>query len=588
MVVFLPPLYSDELLYSLLARVYWLTCSESPKQTLDELFGNRYVRAGVALQANLASLCSHLPLQRKLTPERLTRDGTLFPYLTAFEPPEVQEWTLMMLTEGNAEAVYVRLGLVAGVVRCPTFLRYCLACRAEMLTVLGELYWKRVHQLPGLLVCPQHGVPLANSMVCPAAINQHEFIAADEVNCPPDPPQPAWGLDQPAMKLLQDIAQASAAILADPPLARPFVAWGEYYRAALVLRGFGKGISNIDQESLLEAYQTHFGSIFSILPEAAPDRWLEGMTRKHRKAVAPLRHVLLRLLLDAIPLSTGSRLLDCGPWPCRNPLADHHGQPVVTDCHTHIEGGKTIGVFRCSCGYAFSQAAEPGSRGRILDRGPAFSVRLRELLSIGTGLRATARALSVDTNTIRHYVNKPPTLDGESIRARWSAAHSDAPELSRKQLRSRLPAEYAWLYRHDHDWLESHPPYPMHRLGGKQRRDWPTIDATMAAELRQCAAQMRAEAPPIPITRAALERTLGKPAWLDTRLKKLPTCAVALNELTEPLEAFQRRRIAWAVEELHRLGKPVLIWRLRRVAGLPEHCAPSVEAALQAAEKREL
>jgi Tn7-like transposition protein D/TniQ len=602
MVSFLPPLHSDELLYSLLARFHWLTCSESPKHTLDELFGNRYVHAGVALQTNLANLCANFPPQRKLTPEKLTRDATLFPYLTAFQPCKVRDWALTKLSEGNAESVCVRLGLAAGVVRLPECLRYCPACCSAMLSISGEFYWMRAHQLPGVLVCPIHqGVPLADSMVHPAEANRHEYIAADETNCPQTPPYPAWTKNPSATKLLHDIATASTTLTTNPPQARSLNAWGEYYRAALSMRGFGKGSTNINQESLRDAYMTHFGPILSILPETAPDLWLEGMPRKHRKAVAPLRHILLHLLIEALPLSRKTVLFGYGPWPCRNPLAEHYGQAVVASCCTHNEGGKTIGVFNCSCGYTFSQAAASGSKIRILNLGPSFSVRLRELLTIGTGLRATARALAVDPNTIRRYIDKLGLVspwkprsrqlkvhasDREIVRARWSVACRDNPDLSRTQLRFVLPSEYAWLYRHDRDWLESQPPNLKHQHGGSQRRDWPSIDRKMAAELREGAARMRTETPPIRITRAAIERLLGKPEWLDKRLNKLPLCALAVAKLTESVAAFQCRRIAWAVDELHRLDQPVTTWRLRRVAGLHDHCALVVEAALSAAEKR--
>lgn len=602
MVSFLPPLYSDELLYSLLARFHWLTCGQSPKHTLDELFGNRQVRAGVALQSNLANLCANFPPQRNLTPERLTRDATLLPYLTAFQPRDIRDWALTKLSEGNAESVCVRLGLAAGVVRLPDCLRYCPACCSAMLSIRGELYWMRAHQLPGVLVCHIHqGVPLVDSMVHPAETSRHEYIAADEANCPMTPPSPAWTRNLTAIRLLRDIATASTTLMTNPPYARSLEAWGEYYRTTLSARGLGKGRNSINQESLRDAYRNHFGPIFAILPETAPDLWLEGMPRNHRNAVAPLRHILLHLLIETLPLTRETVPFGYGPWPCRNPLADHYGQPVVSSCSTHKEDGKAIGVFDCSCGYIFSQASAPGSKARILNLGPSFTIKLRELLTLGTGLRATARALSVDPNTVRRYIGKLglvspwkaqsqqfkiPASDREIVRARWSVVCRNTPDLSRTQLRSILPSEYAWLYRHDRDWLKSQPPYPKPRHDKKQRRDWASIDKEMAAELREGAARMRTETPPLCITRAALERLLGKPEWLDKRLNKLPLCALALANVTESVAAFQCRRIAWAVDELHRLSKPVTAWRLRRLAGLRDDCALVVEVALRAADKR--
>jgi len=600
MIPLLPPLHPGELLYSLLARIHWLASMDSPKRTLEELFGNRHVRAGAAMQIYLGALSARLPPKRKLTPEKLAIETTLFPYLTAFQTPGVRAWALVKLIEGSARALHARIGLTAGVVRLPSALRYCQLCRAGMLIQQGELYWRRDHQLPGVLVCPDHGIPLADSHVILAEIGKHEFIAADEDNCPIVPPSPVWAGNTEVIKLLKAIARASSALLNAPPLARPLVEWGEHYRTALVSRSFGKGTTRINQVALWDAYVQYYSPIFDLLPEAAPDVWLAGIARKHRKSVAPLRHILMCLLLDHLPLTERLRPFGFGPWPCRNRLADHYGQPVIKDCRTHKERGKIIGVFRCSCGYRFSQSEGPSISIRILDRGPLFDVRMRELLRTKISLRATARALGVDPKTVLRHAQRLglaipwksiPNRDTalavgpETVRARWSAAHQNAPELTRKQLRALLPAEYIWLYRHNRGWLDAHPPFPTRSPKGNKRRDWATIDAAIATELRLKAIKLRAEVPPVRVTRAALERSLGQSEWLGKRLTKLPLCTVVLNELIEPLEAFQRRRITWAVEEINRKGLPIKVWRLRRLAGLSDHCIPSVEVFLKTAEE---
>ncbi|MFT2095628.1 TnsD family Tn7-like transposition protein [Acidiphilium multivorum] len=407
MLAYLPALRPDELLYSLLARLCRHGGILSPKQMLEEAFGRRTVYAHPFLQTNLHRLATNLPPKRGLTEDRLAMDTTLFPYLTAFQPASVRAWAMTTMSRGAAESLHVRLGLAAGTVRLPVALRYCPACRAEMLAQHGELYWRREFQLPGVLVCLQHSVPVTDSLVRPAEQGQHNFVAADENNCPAAPSPPAWAAKPEAMKLLWNISRASTALLSTPPDAQPLTYWGGHYRDALAARGLGKGTSRIDQNALQRAYLAHFDPVLSILPNAAPDAWLEDMGRKHRKAIAPLHHLLLRLLLEALPLSNPRpQPFGLGPWPCRNPLAEHYRQSVIADCTTHREGGKTIGAFRCACGYAFSMATEPASRLRILDFGPLFEARLRVLVANETSLRGTAKALHVDAKTVLRYVGK--------------------------------------------------------------------------------------------------------------------------------------------------------------------------------------
>ena len=360
MLSYFPEVYPGELLYSVLGR---LTCHSgilSPKLMLDDVFNNRNVRAGVFLQPNVGRLVANLPPSFGLTAQQLVRENTLLPYLTAYQPDKTRKWALDLLSADNSNAggVHARLGLVAGNVRLPSALRYCLRCRTEMLQERGELYWRCDHQLPGVLVCPKHCAPLAPSKIDLAQVGLNEFVFSNEDNCPPDTALPGW-VDQPeVVKLLREIAEASADLLAQPPAARPLAAWGHEITLALKARGMARGNAKIDQLALRDAYVALFHPILDILPDARPGDWLEAIARKHRKAFAPLRHILIRLLIESLPLADVTSPFGTGPWPCRNPLAKHRGQPVITDCKLHLEGGKTIGVFRCSCGYAFCTAPE--------------------------------------------------------------------------------------------------------------------------------------------------------------------------------------------------------------------------------------
>jgi transposase-like protein len=599
MLPYFPAFYPNELLHSILARYHRHTGANSPKRTLDDLFGNRHIRAGIALQAGLGALAERLPSDRGLTAGGLAADATLLPYLTAFQPAEVRDWALAAVTKDGAGAVNMRLGLAASVVRLPDALRYCPACRAEMLDRYGELYWRRDHQLPGVLMCPDHRAPLADAAIVLVGIGRHEFVAADEINCPADPLVPRWAGDRRISTILHDIACASGILLQSPPPERPFADWADHYHLALVARGLGRGNMQIDQTALINAFLTRFGPALEAVPDAAPNRWLPGIIRRHRKAFAPLHHVLTGLLIEALPLAAGEiQPFGQGPWPCRNPLAGHCGRPVITDCATHREGGKMIGTFRCNCGYTFSQAAETHSRMRILNLGSLFDARLRELVAEAASLRGTARALAVDAKTVLRRAKrlglsvpwKLPTeaprmahIERNDVRARWSFAHTKAPELSRKQLRGRLPAEYAWLYRHDQAWLRKQPPLPYHATAPSARHDWPTLDAATAAKLSDAAVALRTTTPLVPVTRAALQRALGRPDWIDRRRRQLPLSAAELGKLVESIDDFQKRRVAWVAEELRKSNRPVLAWRIRRLAGLPKKLSADVAAALQAA-----
>ena len=171
------------------------------------------------------------------------------------------------------------------------------------------------------------------------------------------------------------------------------------------------------------------------------------------------------------------------------------------------------------------------------------------------------------------------------MRAAWIEAHQASPELTRRQLSRKIPAVYYWLYRHDREWLAVQPPVGKAPIS-KPHLNWPAIDAATAETLREEAARLSTQVPPQQITRLGLERALGQCGWLEKRLHKLPQCASVLAQLTEPVEDFQCRRVAWAAEELLMQVLPVQVWRLRRLAGLPDQCTAKVERLLiQTAEQ---
>lgn len=583
MLTYFPEIYPDELLYSVLGRLKCHCGILSAHRLMIDAFDRHNVQAGAFWQTDLWRLAANIPASRGLTKQRLAVETTLLPYMTAFEPQKVRDWAFAALTGDNEYARPKSNWLGRGDVRFPSILRYCPTCRMEMLKQRGELYWRREHQLPGVLVCSNHGSPLADSLVDLVHTGNQEYVAADELNCPPNPALPGWANQREVVELLMYISKASAVLLTSPPLARPLAAWGEEIQIALRARGFGRGRCGIDQLALRKAFLNQFGPIFYIMPDAAPDTWLLKIARKHLKGFAPIRHILFRRLIESLPMEVASNPFGPGPWPCRNSLAKHFGEPVITNCRLHkTTRGKTIGVFRCSCGYVFSTAADSANRARVLDRTQLFESRLHELVSAGTSLAGTARALHVTSGAVLYYASrlglktpwkvpplstKSPPIEVEAMRAAWTQGHTADPNMTRTQLRRKIPTVYDWLGHNDPSWLKMQPPASLSRIFIAPPVDWQTIDVAMVEALKREAARLRAEDPPKRVSRSSLERALGRRGRLG-RLNRLPLTAIALTELLESTEEFQCRRIIWAAEELRRREQPISVRRLYDLTGL--------------------
>lgn len=549
MVSYFPVIYPDELLYSVLARYHRHTASRSPKRTLDDLFCERTVRATVDLPGHLGALSRRLPAERCLAPERLAAELTLFPYHVAFQSASVVREILTAMIDGAADSVHVRLGLAASIVPAPGTLRYCPQCFAEAVARWGEPYWRRSHQLPGVLICAEHGVPIRDSAVHPGLGRQHEFQAATAETCADGAATASWEEDERCLSLLHAIAVRSAALLERLPIGVSSVDLTAGYRDALIDRRLASAHGRVDQQKLRDTFDTVLGPLHGVLVAVAHPVWLPAIVRKHRHAFHPLHHILLDLVINRYAPAS-----------------------VVT-----VDGMASTG------------------RKRITD--PGFDGRLCDLVAAGFSLRATARALTVDPNTVRKHsadlrlattwrplsrspqLPKPPS--GPNRRARWIDLRCREPELGRKALADRLPADHAWLYRHDRDWLEAHSPSPTIRRSSGPRADWAVIDLNLAANLRVAAGTILSRIPPVRVTLAELERHVGRRGWIGKRYAKLPETVAALVEVTESVEAFRIRRVSWAKHELEATGTAAPLWKVRRLAGLPECASAAVEDALR-------
>lgn len=132
----------------------------------------------------------------------------------------------------------------------------------------------------------------------------------------------------------------------------------------------------------------------------------------------------------------------------------------------------------------------------------------------------------------------------QSRRSLWLAELASNPNLTRKELRSRNPAIYAWLYRDDKTWLDSHQPPRQKRGPSTPRVDWEKRDAEIAALIVQAAIDLKnLSGKPKRITVNALGQVSGTYRLVTKHRDKLRLTRLALARVVESTEEFSVRRI---------------------------------------------
>lgn len=594
MPAYFPEPYDDELLYSLLGRYHRHVGSGSPKQTLDDLFGSRCVIAGLDLQGHLGSLSAHLPPGWGMTPERLAMEFTLLPYYLAFHSGKVQERVRRVITNGSIAGLHLILGLAPAKSRVKN-LRFCPDCLREMERRHSELYWRRSHQLPGVLLCLEHGCILHESGVPPLLGNRHAFIAATGENCSPGRPIALASLA--SHQALRSVARACQDVLQSPAPPRDRNDWVTSYRNRLTLAGLASAAGRARQEAIEKELQRHFGAVLEpLLAEVGASNlaWLHTITRGRHRALHPVFHILFQDFLEQLELD---QPFGKGPWQCLNPLNHHQGEPLIDKVDIHHNHGRVVGVFECNCGFAYTRNITPESgivsRARTLRFGEAFDQRLRQVVGEHAGLREMARRLHVDARTVRLRAAKlgletvwkparlptPVTANPGKHRRAWRTLVCRQTAAGRKELARLAPALHAWLYRHDKEWLAAHQPVTKRRAH-PVGHDWGSLDEQWARRVANLAEAIRIELPPRKVTLAEISRRTEEPAWLPNHLRHLPKTQACLRALRDTNASYQSRRITWVAQQLVASRLPLVEWRIRRMAGLGKRSAPEIDAAL--------
>lgn len=563
---YFPAIYPGELLYSVLARYHRHTGAPSSIHTMEALFGRRLVVASLDLPGHLQVLAGQISAGTGWTAERIADELTLLPYYTAFQPSTVRRLARNAMLRGQTDGLMTRLGMAAFRVERITRLRFCSTCLLKMQALYGEFYWRRDHQLPGVLVCPDHGCSLQVSTVSLTVGGRHVYVAADRKTCPCDARVLVCDLDQEVISNLQRLAQASRSLLENPGPAKSHREWTQYYRQGVRRAGLAYSAHRVDQQRLQDQFHRHHTNVLAQLPEqllshGSCRNWLPAIVRKHRKAFHPLHHLLLQDFLDH--QEEHSCPFGPGPWPCLNPLAEHKGRLKISRITLHRNRGHQVGVFQCDCGYAYTRSHVQGDKAlgppRFRNYGPMLAPTLSELVLRKHSLRAVARSLELDPKTVVR-------LAGElGIAMAWKARAEVKP-----QGQARFPGVSGRAKRSAKG----------KSVVARPRLDWGERDKQASKQIWSAAQEIRNQVPLIRVTTLQIERWCWNRGWLSKRAEKLPKTMRSLRAVVESVQEFQRRRVAWAIEEMAKADEPLRVWQILRKAGLPAQHAGLAKTSL--------
>ncbi|GIA21358.1 transposase [Vibrio cholerae] len=280
--------YPNELIYSTVARTGTYLGISSPKQLLDEVYGDRKVIATMDLPCHLQAISNQLKRTGRYSVVELVYQHTMFPLYAPFVSEDHRLKALKMMAASSQGAVHLMLGVAASRVKSISRFRYCDVCMQEQQIKYGECFWLREWYFPGLRVCPDHG-PLT---LLSENISDHRHLFL--------PLQHAIGKTQSCADVSSEqvpLACLARELMQLSPGASPtFEQWTAFYHNLAADFGFSRG-----KQVLHDQIYNHIKQQFSVrtLSElhlcgpVSESFWLRTMFRKHRKAFSYLEHLIV-------------------------------------------------------------------------------------------------------------------------------------------------------------------------------------------------------------------------------------------------------------------------------------------------------
>lgn len=286
-----PVPYSNELIYSTIARAGVYQGIVSPKQLLDEVYGNRKVIATLDLPSHLGVIAKHLSQTGRYPVHQLIYQHTLFPLYAPFVGKERRDEAIRLMEYKAQGAVHLMLGVAASRVKSDNRFRYCPDCVATQLNKYGQAFWQRDWYLPALPYCPKHGALVFFDRAVDD--HRHQFLAlihAEHVSAN------ARG----SIIQLTELAAFIAPLLDSSEIQEfspSFEQWTLFYQRLAQDSGLTRG-KHVRHELIAERVRRCFSDealakLHLTLEGHKETCWLKSLFRKHRKAFSYLQHSIV-------------------------------------------------------------------------------------------------------------------------------------------------------------------------------------------------------------------------------------------------------------------------------------------------------
>ncbi|MEH2530798.1 hypothetical protein V1277_002826 [Bradyrhizobium sp. AZCC 1588] len=532
----LPRPYEGELLYSVFARYESYLQPSSKDGFRRTVAETKYVP--VTYGKNLNELAQRTYSTWKLSALDILDRHTLYPYDTFYMMSGVQAAQKFYTERRHQKSFNGRVG-----VPTPTHLRYCRSCVRRDLDTFGETYWRRQHQLSGVLLCSEHKEILVNGVSRSSA--NYDLYDATTVWCPDA--LECETLTESEHQLALDVARRCLSLMTSPSprwlsLSHPM----HLYRQAALRLGYEFAVQKLDAKRVADDFYQFYGTEFlNKLGIKISSHFTQVQKLLHGHLEHPLFHILMQLFLER---QLESRKIDLQIKPrltshirCPNPYAEHPVDFRIKDIvrRKSAERGEYFAAY-CSCGYAFS-FRDTDKRDctvpivlKPFRYGSTFVREARRLYKEKPSPTYVAARMGLSRKLVGRLIKGTTERHDREAKpiAQWRAEWKEA----------RSKTAYESLLKWDRDWILAQ--------GKRKQSKTPKRfaisvqdDAAIASEIGDGARALLSVMPPQQVSCIAICRQIGRPT-LYMRLRSLPLSRAEMSRVRESRAEWLKRKSA--------------------------------------------
>lgn len=295
MILQFPVANDDELLVSILARFVSRQGLRDDKVALDVLFGSRNIIPSALLQGHVQALLSHVDHIWLISDNEVIQRHSILPFFQSFvEPSRIQDVRYSLIYSDKSH-VMTSIGVNASSIKWPRYYRYCPECVAEDQEHLAYSYWRRLFQLPGVIVCPKHRCYLQNSPYKLIPERRHGFCDASQLIPYKKLTMIYVDHDDKLLNLSIIIQQL---LNTETHYVTP-LQWTAFYQSRISDLGLviSQRVDHVKIRGLIESFWGRSFLEQHGLSISSENNWLLDFFRKHRRHYSALHHIVCSMAL---------------------------------------------------------------------------------------------------------------------------------------------------------------------------------------------------------------------------------------------------------------------------------------------------